>query len=303
VCIQNTPWALASQGASVLIESSADDHLGSITPDGLTIAWTTGVDNTVFYADRPDLDTPFGAYSQLPQAIAASGYPALDRAALSESSKTLVLVSTDRKRLGQLTRIGRGNPFDTTLDETPFAALNQLVASDQSIGDPVLAPGDRTLYYSRYSASSNGPTIFVAKRNIVGDPWTPIGPIDDPALNAVNGQRRQLSGVSSDELTFFYFDQSAGISRGSWRKNLTKPFDYTLDLLNWVGVQPIGTCFDLYFSSKGMNGKLDLFRLKPALSGMSGPVGGRAGCGDSGWVTNPPPHTWGGGRDTLRARP
>jgi hypothetical protein len=274
VCIKNTPWALAGEGASVLIQSTADDHLGSITPDGLTVAWTTSEGNSVYYADRKDINSDFSTYNQIPPSIAASGYPALDRVALNETSKVMILVSSDRKKLGQLTRLDRGESFDPTLDETLFTQINQLVADGDSIGDPVVGSGDRTLYYSRYNASSSGPTIFVAKRNDTVSAWVPMGSIDDPILNATSGKRRRLSGVSVDALTFFYYDETVSLSRAAWRANTNKPFDTPLDLKGWVGVQPIGNCFDLYFSSKGMNGKLDLFRLQPALSGIGGPAGG-----------------------------
>jgi hypothetical protein len=244
-----------------VIPSGDDDHLGSITDDGLTITWTTSSDSRIVYADRPSRGDKFNKYSKLPTTVIADGYPAIDRTAVSSDGLRVIIVSADHKRFGQVARHTREDLFDTFINEAPFTALNSSTGPAESLGDPVLMGDDRTLYFSRYGLES-GPTVFVAYRADEKSSWVIQGAVGGPELEAVGGLRRRLTGVSADQLTFFYFDETVGHARAARRPALDQPAGAPFELPAWQAVLPNRECSELYLA-RGAVGALDLFVLRP----------------------------------------
>jgi hypothetical protein len=222
----------------------------------------TSPTNVVLYADRGGLDEAFSTYNALPQAIEGSGYAALDRVALSPDRLRLIILSSDRKRFGQVTRVGIDGKFSDTPDEVPFKELNESVGEGEMLGDPILVASDTTLYYSRYGGALTD-TVFVATRSGPGEAWVIKGPVIDAALAVSGGKRRRPTGMSSDQLTLFFWDETTDTGRVAWRLNLEAPFEVKTELGARQGAQTTASCFDLYYSSPGVGGTLDIFLGKP----------------------------------------
>jgi hypothetical protein len=248
LCPVGASW---EDGTDVATASTAGkDVFGSITPDELTIAWISvdaGVP-TLHYADRASANDPFFPASSI---AGAQGHFALDRPALSPDGLRIVVVREDGKAFGEYTRTARLTTFSDVPAELTFAALNTqglLFTAEESFGDPVLSEDDRTLYYSRHDATSHQ-TIFATTRTS-NTPWSVGSPVETPALERHCGHRKRPTGVSSDQLTLFFWDEESGTERATYRPSLDAPFEGAVVLGARFGAQPNKDCTRLYYSGK-----------------------------------------------------
>ena len=235
-----------------VVATGDDDLLGYVTPDELTIAFLAPAASEVHYSDRSDSVNAFDVLRTLP---VAAGWYAMDRVALSPDGLRIVVLSTDKKKIGQLTRKARGDAFQGAPDATPFAAINGALAAGESLGDMIVSGDDATLIYSVYSASSTT-TIHVAKHASPGAAWTATADTFGGAdLDAANGKRRQPTGISGDQLTLYFWDQQKELQRGAWRLHVGDPFTYFEDYPQLAMAVPAGNCKKLYFTGAGVSSK------------------------------------------------
>jgi hypothetical protein len=250
-----------SWGAGVLlsISTSADDELDSVTPDELSIAWTSGTGSSavVEYADRASTSDPFGT----PQTLAAGQFTT-DRVALSQDGLRLVVVNADGQGFSELTRTSRlppGNTFGAAGVGT-YSNLDAAgeLASGQSYGDPVLSADDHAFYYSVYGAGLTT-TVYRTERLFPNDAWPAGAPVAAAAGLAAQGSlRRRPTGISSDEQTLFFWDEVMGMERAAWIDESTGSFDIFANLGTQSMAAPNTACTELYFSSMGTS-SVDLF--------------------------------------------
>jgi len=255
-------------GTKLPISTGQADLFGAVTPDELTIAWMTTA-GAVLYADRNAATDPFGA----PQTLTAG--VALDRVALSPDGLTLIVVTTNRIALAQVTRGSRGNAFSSTLDLVPFASLDPLATEGDAgtspshgfFADPMLSADGQFLYYSQYGVSTL--TMCESYRK-TGDtsPWGQGRNLLESQLGApdTTGARMIPTGMSSDDLTLFYWDGVAKTEKAAFRDNAlsNNTFKQFLTLgATYRNAAPVGTCGRIYYcdgppSSDG-GADLDLF--------------------------------------------
>jgi hypothetical protein len=256
LCHTDAVW---EAGTPLTISTGSSDVLDAVTPDQLTIAWTTGTDGgaTVQYADRATSAVAFGA----PVTLAAGSF-ATDRAALSADGLRLVVVSADGQSFLEAIRASRTAPGNTFGVPAVGTYANLDVAgpplAGQSYGDPVLSADDHFFYYSVFGAGITA-TVYSSARVFGGDPWPPGSPVaSTPALEAQGAQRRRPTGVSSDGQTLFFWDEVTAIERAVWINESTGSFDLFVDLGAKSMAAPDTACDRLYYSAQGASSE-DLF--------------------------------------------
>lgn len=255
-CDPASTWAT---GTLIPISTASDDALDSVTPDELTIAWTSG--NAIFYSDRASSTDAFGTAQNLDVAAGiTAGTYAADRVALSPDGLRLVVVNADEQGFSEFTRtarIGSGNTFASP-DVGGFGNIDLDTPSGASVGDPVIGATDTTFFYSVYGGGATS-TIYRALRLTSTDAWSSGAALDVATdLQAQGSSRRQPTAISSDNRTLFFYDQVNSIERASWINESTGEFDTFADLGTRVWAAPNSACSTLYYSSAGTS-SVDLF--------------------------------------------
>lgn len=230
---------------------ASDAILGSVSPDGLSVAWTipgasspgNSTPTTVFVANRTSTSDAFGAPQEVDfgQTLVAP-----DKVTLSPNRLRLVAVRADRLAFVELSRSAPASPFDSPL-ESDFAAINAAARATQDpLGDPTLAADDRAFFYTRALA------VIESERS-AGEPW-PEGMQQrlEYALNP--GQRPRLSAISADHLTLFFWDDQRLIENAAWRIFADEPFQQVISLPLVPRAQPSASCSTLFFASADPSG-------------------------------------------------
>jgi hypothetical protein len=256
LCRTNAIWGV---GTLLPVSAGSSNVLDAITPDELTMAWTSGTGGTatLYYADRATSAAVFGA----PTALAAGAF-AVDRAALSPDGLRLVVVSADGQAFLEATRASRtapGNAFGAPAAGT-YANLDVagVLGADQSYGDPVLSADDHFFYYSVFGSGLTA-TVYSTARIFGSDPWPSGSPVTSTsALQAQGARRRRPTGVSSDGQTLFFWDEVTAIERAAWINESTGSFDLFMDLGARSMAAPDTACDRLYYSAQGASSE-DLF--------------------------------------------
>lgn len=236
------------------VTSEPSVRFGSITPDELSIAWLVpGADEgtaTVFYADRSSSEEPFGPAREL---AASDGFFALDSAALGPDGLSLLVVRIDHYGFAVATRESRSDDFG----ELGLGAysnlnpnLNDLHPNESEIGDPVIAPDDLAFVYSEYAEGFED-TVRIATRNAPLDSYTSTIYFLTPELRPEGSLRRRPSGLSSDYLALFYWDEVDEIQKVAFRSRPTSEFDLFVELGQRRFAQPNESCTRLYFEDDG----------------------------------------------------
>jgi hypothetical protein len=238
-------------GVLLSISTGMGDELDSITPDELSIAWTTGQGPSaqVFYADRGASGDTFNA----PQMLAAGQFTA-DRVALSANGLRLVVVNADGLGFSELTRtsrMGSSTAFGAPATGSYTNLNSATLMPGQSYGDPVLSADDNAFYYSVYGATGQTQTIYRSARLLPGDMW-PDGALLLPStgLQAQGALRRRPTAIASDEQTLFVWDEVMGTERAAWIDEKTGAFDVFVDLGFRSMAGPNASCTDLYYSAQ-----------------------------------------------------
>ncbi|HEX7668353.1 MAG TPA: hypothetical protein VF395_02160 [Polyangiaceae bacterium] len=249
VCKMDSAWGT---GALVATASTPDDDVfGSVSDTEQTLAWMSVVNGvpTLRYADRGSPDLPFNPAGNI---AIAGAYYAAERPALSHDGTRLVVVRADGKGFGEYTRTALYGSFTGTASEASFAALNaqgDLFASDERFGDPQLSSDDRTLYYSKYDSRSRQ-TVYAVTRT-AGGSWSVGSPVEGAPLMGSCGRRMHPTGISSDQLSLFYWDEVTQTERVTFRSAVGAPFAGVIDLGAHPHAQPNATCQRLYYSAPG----------------------------------------------------
>jgi hypothetical protein len=245
LCSMTSGWG---PSLTLAISTAADDFLGSLTPDELSLAWTTsdGGALQIEYADRPSLADPFGPARIL------SGAFAQDRAALSPDGLKLVLVNADRRGFTQYTRSLRTEDFGNPGSGPLASYAPDLLPSGHSLADPVLAPDNKTFIYSEYG-SGVVDTVHQSKRLFDGDPWSPGNVLGAVELQASGTDRRRPTGISADGRTLFFWDDTSAHERAGFFSLERAQFSRFVDLGQLRGAEPNAACTRLYFSGPGQS--------------------------------------------------
>lgn len=233
------------------VSTPGDDLLGGVTPDELTLVWTSGVAGavTVHWADRATASAPFVG------GAGVAGAFALDRVAVTEDGLGVVAIAEGGRTFVKLARAARGEAFvETTTFE--FANLEASLGDGERFSDPVLARGDLVLVHSRVGPSVVSP-VRLATRLQQGSAFDAAAVLEMPELRAVGDARRRPTGVSADFRTLFFRDGVDGAAKAGFFAG-TVAFERVVSLGARDGVVPNAACTALFFSAAASS--LDLFR-------------------------------------------
>lgn len=181
----------------------AEDTLQAISPDGLTIVFTSfreggfgGAD--LYQATRLSIADPFGPATNLGGDINTSGFDNFP--SLSPDLLTLYFAST---------RTGNFDLYQATrlTDEEPFGNVTSLgpgVNSTAVERSPYVTPDGLSLYFSsNRSGGEGGEDIYVAVRDDLSAPFTGATNLG-PGINGRTGEYGP--SISSDGLFMFFSD-------------------------------------------------------------------------------------------------
>jgi hypothetical protein len=252
-----------SAGQPLSLSTAADDYLGAITPDELTIAWVAvgGGSTTVFYADRTSKASAFGTPGSL---VSATDYYAAPKVALSPDGLRIVVVRSDNSAIGVVTRASRSATFAAAPGGGEVDNINHQVSGAESVfyvADPVIGAADQTFYYSLYGQGITDSLLESTRTDTSawpgGSPLTATG----GAFAASGSTLRHPTGVSSDDLTLFYWDDPTSSEKAAWRSPASASSFGHVETLGsgFRGAAPNQACDTLYYSASGDAGGLDLY--------------------------------------------
>src|SRR5580692_8025285 len=241
ICPTDVEWA---DGTALAISTGADDF-GSITPDELTLVWTSGGDGggaTVSAAERASPSAPFGTPEVVPL-TAGSFIPG--PVSVSPDGLRLVFQASDTTFF-VLSRASRGSAFSATPTTSEFAIINAEIMGELivDLGDPVIGSSDETFYYSRYPASGGQSVVTVFEADRSGSAaWGDGTAVNGAAIEENGaGRRRRPTGVSADGRTLFYWDDASGVEMMAWRPTPTGAFASGISIGARAGAQPNADC-------------------------------------------------------------
>jgi hypothetical protein len=245
LCPNGETWGPA---VPVLTTAAADATIfGAVTPDQLTLAWASSNAGIVsaWYADRASTGVSFGA----PQALTTNfGAVALDRVSLSGDGLRIVGISGSGTGFVAVKRAARGGAFDTD-DSAEFAGLGG-EGPPKTYATPLLSPDDALFDYIVTSATANQ-VIYEAPG---GPPWTPGGALAPAQLARVGTQYRRPSGMSMDELSLFYWDETMGSEYIAYRSTPALDYSVFVNIGALMNAVPMADCSRIYYSVPAIDG-------------------------------------------------
>ena len=237
--------------------------LGSVTPDGLTAAWTVpgsfspggSQPPTVLVADRCSSDAEFGAPQTIDMGAFAIGQ---DKVALSPDRLRLVVLRADLQGFLELRRTDPSSAFGPP-DEGDFTDINSSVSgTGDALGSPTIAPNDDSFVYTRAQ------TIQESRRTAVAH-WPCGSPINiDQSQDS--GKQLRPSALSKDLLTIFLWDDQKLVEVAVWRIYPTDPFESTVRIGAFPSAQPGSACKNLFYASTGSDGNIYLAQVNGSYS-------------------------------------
>jgi hypothetical protein len=252
LCDPTTVWGAPT---TVLTTEPADSTTFSgVTPDELTVAWTStvGGDTTAWIADRASTGAAFGAAQSL-----ASTFGALQsgRVSLSGDGLRIVGVRSDAKGFVAAIRSAQPNAFDTA-DTNEFSEfMSGESAVPPAYATPLLSGDDEEFFYLLTSATTDD----VAYESTTGLPrWFPGSALGVAQLQRSGTSYRRPSGISLDDLTLFYWDEASESEKMAWRSFSTSPFSTFVDIGALANASPTADCTRIYYSTPGAAGAVTI---------------------------------------------
>jgi hypothetical protein len=155
-------FAAPNDTTNRIVSNAGQDALEGVRGDGLTYIYgKTGGCGGAFMPTVADW-SGMGYTERLQSQLAGILRGGEEGFALSLDGTTLVGLHPDSKGITQVTRVGSGTDFGTSINDTPFAAINSQIAalgSTTTVDNPVLGGLDRNLLYrvsNATNAANNG---------------------------------------------------------------------------------------------------------------------------------------------------
>jgi hypothetical protein len=239
VCDKTITWKTTVTLESVT--TSAVEKLLSVTADELTLLFLR--DGVPHIARRESASKEFAPAKSV---TLPAGYTAAHGATLSSNALRLLIVSDDKQRFAEITRENVTSDFGTTINETPFLAINGTAhQTKRLLSAPVLSASGTHLYFASYSVKG---AAFVMEATLgPAGAFSAGSGIEVLAAESVSASRLP-TGISSDERALFYFNLQSGKQEACFRDSSSSPFYEKLELADRQNAQPNATCTRLYFS-------------------------------------------------------
>jgi hypothetical protein len=237
---------------TVLTTAAADQTIfGAVTPDELTLAWTstTGGVVTAWYADRASTSDSFGT----PQALASSfGSLSFDRVTLSGDGLRIVGVAASGTSFVAAQRASRPGAFATD-DSSQFTGLAP-EGKTYTYATPLLSGDDEFFFYLVTSATDD----YVVYESTGGPPWTPGTFLSPTELERVGTQYRRPTGMSADDLTLFYWDETTSTEGIAFRAAPLQDFSLFANIGPFTDAVPAASCSRIYYSVPATAGAITI---------------------------------------------
>jgi hypothetical protein len=235
-------------GAGVVVAGLPPDVSSfSILRDETVIAWSDG-SGVVQIATRATAADPFGAPVTLTEGPFAATTPAL-----SANGLGLAVVVPERKIARFFARATRSDAFASTDD-----SYTRLMAVPEGAGEGfmpianifnvVLSSDRREAFFTLQQPINMGASIFSSSSLMPDEILTRGAARTEPELGVASGDKyRFATGISADDLTLFYFDESTGTSHTATRISRAAPFTIFADIGPKANVAPNATCSRVYY--------------------------------------------------------
>lgn len=249
VCPRGLTWGNAER---LSISMAGDDILQSVTPDGLTLVWANA--GRLFVSDRPSTAEPFAAPAEIAEELG------FESVALSADG--LRLIGSGAFGFSETTRASRDVAFAAVSDEQPFIPFNAAVMgtpTDEVALEPLLSADASYLVYSYVSPNNAGERPTLYETEWLGQWSFGTALAGEKLLWSNASQRRIATGMSSDRLTLFYWDEREDELRAAWRPRVSGAFTAFEPQGPMRRAAPNGSCSVLYYSEEGTD-DLDLFQ-------------------------------------------
>lgn len=241
ICSPTTSWIKPKS-----VGLSPNGRFGAVTPDETTIAWMEG--DWLHWADRKTAGDKWGPEDKVFVKASSSS-----RIAVAPSGLRVVLVVANGRNFGEVTRATKDDAFGDTIDSSKFQSFAFALGEappQAELDDPVLAKDDDHFYFT-FSTPNAGSTLRQSVRSESGNPWSFGQPISQTDLAPKNGKLRRPTGISSDRLTLFYWDEPTSTERAAFRTAESEDFSLFANLGDRPTAQVDTTCTHLYYESSG----------------------------------------------------
>jgi hypothetical protein len=240
------PGLTASTGAAVSSLGGADlARFDGITPTLRTAAWTNQ-QGQVIVADRPNPNTDFRVPAPVTSADAGIA-PGAARAALSPDGNEVVVAAGNA--FASYTRAAVGEPWSGPA-ATSLAAINTwLQQQGGTPSEPVIGGSGKVFFFLR-TPVSGAPQLCEATRAESSGPWgTPVAHTEGELASADGSHRRRPTGVAWDDLSLFFWDESANVERMAHRTGRAGNFTTFANLGPYAEAVPNLGCNLVYYQS------------------------------------------------------
>lgn len=237
VCSTAQAWANGAD--AVALGAGRAPTFVAITPDEFTLLWSE-IDSsmpTYFLADRAASADTFGEAQEL----TLTGV-------LGLSPDGLRITVASGARLAEAVRAERQQSFGEP-EPGAYATLDaDADAKHLSLGDAVVSPDDKTLYYTAWSSEKYTTYPLLVSTRTGSEAW-PVGvALQSCELKAYGARGPRPSAISSDGLTLFFSDDARVTPRAAFRSSLSAAFSWFTDVPGRLGAQPNAACDKLYYS-------------------------------------------------------
>jgi hypothetical protein len=256
-CKAAADWGTPSALAGIATEG-ADERLLALTHDELTLVFSRG--DQLFVADRASASADFAGATELALPV---GYVSSSGVALSDDGRGLVLVSSDGKGFGQVSRATRSGAFADKVSVAPFVAINQIaVQNGGSLSGPVLTADGGAFLYGLLTGSTSNVYLatFASSAKLFNNPLR----LDHVVLGSDDGKLKLTQSISSDLQTLFVLDLARGDVSGVWNQAPRGAWAFT-ESVQFQGLESAFSnagCTRLYGTEK-LGATLDVVVLEP----------------------------------------
>jgi hypothetical protein len=219
----------------------------SILRDETLIAWSDGT-GVVQIASRATAADPFGPPTTLVEGPFAATIPALRANGLG-----LAVVAPSRKTVRFFARATRSDAFAATDDSyTNLMALPDGAGEDfvpiANVFNVVLSSDRREAFFTLQQPDNMGASVFASSSLMPDEVLTRGVAQTETQLRVAPGDKYRFStGISSDDLTLFYFDENSATSHMATRTSRTEPFTLFEDIGARLNVAPNAACSRVYY--------------------------------------------------------
>ncbi|HEX7601373.1 MAG TPA: hypothetical protein VF316_07210, partial [Polyangiaceae bacterium] len=161
----------------------------------------------------------------------------------------VIVVVASGKNMGELTRASKTDAFVGPPDSTLFQPIAFAISEAppaSTVDDPVLAEDEAHLLFTLNLPNATS-TMRESSLGDGGTTWPLGSALSQAELAPQAGALRRPTGISSDRLTLFYWDEVDTAEHAAFRASDAVDFSIFVGLGAKPGAQVDGTCMRIYY--------------------------------------------------------